>query len=143
MTFSMFMNRINTIWFGFSCVWLLACVYIAYEGQFISNYLESRGVLQEEYDYPWSGVSFCCGLYFLVIMNYILLFSLNFSQNHPYLSYALFSITPCLITMLSFLGAMHASSYWGAFIMIMMVTLLAHFLVLPFLFKRYRQTLVH
>lgn len=123
-------------------IYLLACCYIAYEAQFISGYLESRGVLQEEYEYPLSGVLFCCGLYFLVIINYIPLFLLKCSHNHPYKSFILASIIPVLITFYSFLGAMHASSFWGAFILVMMITCLAHFLALPFIIKRYRNNLI-
>ena len=116
-------------------IYLLACCYIAYEGQFLSSYLQSRGLLQDEYQYPWSGVLFCCGLYFFVILNYIPLFTMKFSQNNPAKSYILASIVPIFITLYSLLGAMHASSFWGAFIMVMLVTILVHFFVLPFILK--------
>lgn len=119
-------------------IYLLMSCYIAYEAQFISAYLESRDVLQEEYEYPLSGVLFCCGLYLLVILNYIPLFLLKFSHNHPAISFILANIIPVFMLFYSFLGAMHASSFWGAFIFVMMITCLVHFCALPFLLKRYR-----
>lgn len=134
------MNKNYVALIALFLIYILGCSYIAYEGQFISSYLESRGVLQEEYEYPLSGVLFCCGLYLLVILNYIPLFWLKFSKNHPYMSFILASIIPLLTTFYSFLGAMHASSFWGAFILVMMITFLAHFLILPFIVKHYKNT---
>lgn len=119
-------------------IYILACTYISYEAQFISPYLESKGFLQEEYEYPLSGVIFCCTLYLLVIFNYIPLFISKFSVKHPYLSFSIASIIPVLTTFYSFLGAMHASNFWYAFINVMISTVLIHCFALPFIIKHYR-----
>jgi hypothetical protein len=113
--------------------WIFACIYIAYEGQFISGYLESRGMQQEDYSYPSSGVLFTCTLYTVVFINYFILAILKTTAQYPVISYIAFSILPLAIGFLSFLGAMHASSYWGAFILLMMLTLIIHFFILPFI----------
>ena len=119
-------------------IYISACIYISYEAQFISAYLESKGFLQEEYEYPLSGVIFCCTLYLLVILNYIPLFISKFSLRHPYLSFSFASIFPMLMMFYSFLGAMHASNFWYAFINVMITTVLVHFFALLFILKLYR-----
>ncbi len=125
--------KIAIIIFG---IWILTSGYIAYEGRFPSAYLASRGMTQAEYAYPLDGVSFCIFLYAVVCINYALLFLSFWSLKHPYLA---FSIVPMLMTILAFLGAMHASSYWGAFITVMLFTFLLHFLLVPVLMSLYRK----
>lgn len=120
--------------------WLIACAYIASEGQFISGYLKSRGIQQEDYAYPASGVLFTCTLYTIVCVNYFILFVLNMTQKHPIISYLIFSIIPFGICFISFLGSMHASNYWGAFILIMILTIIIHLFILPFLLRKYTKS---
>ena len=120
-------------------IWLLASAYMAWQGQYISSYLESRGMLQQEYNYPTDGVLFCIATYAFVCINYALLFSFEFCLEHPYSSYLLATIVPTLLTVLAFLGAMHASSHWGAFIMVMLFTFLLHFLLVPILMGIHRK----
>ena len=120
--------------------WLIACAYIASEGQFISGYLESRGIQQKDYTYPISGVLITCTLYTIVCINYFVLFILNTTRTHPFISYMLFSIIPFGMLFISFLGAMHASNYWGAFILIMMLTIVIHLFILPMLLHKYAKS---
>lgn len=120
-------------------IWVFASAYIAWQGQYISSYLESRGMLQQEYNYPTDGILFCIFAYAFVCINYALLFSFEFALKHPYISYLLATIVPTLLTVLAFLGAMHASSHWGAFIVVMMMTCLLHFLLVPVLMGIYRK----
>ena len=120
-------------------IWLLASAYMAWQGQYISSYLESRGMLQQEYNYPTDGVLFCIAAYAFVCINYALLFSFEFCIKHPYSSYLLATIVPTLLTALAFLGAMHASSHWGAFIVVMLFTFLLHFLLVPILMGIHRK----
>jgi len=122
-------------------IWLFASGYIAYEGQFPSAYLASRGMTQAEYVYPLEGVLFCIFLYTIVCINYAFLFLSHWSLKHPYLAYLAFSIVPTLMTVLAFLGAMHASSYWGAFIIVMLFIFLLHFLLVPVLIVLSRKKL--
>ena len=120
-------------------IWLTASAFIAYQGQFISSYLKSRGMLQEEYAYPVDGVLFCITAYAIVILNYAFLLLSPFSIRHPFISFLLFSIIPVSFTCISFLGAMHASSYWDALIIVMLFTFFLHFLLLPFLLPLHRK----
>ena len=124
-------------------IWLLASSYIAWQGQFISGYLESRGMLQQEYNYPTDGVLFCIVAYGFVCINYALLFTFEESLKHPFISYFLSTIVPAFLTFLAFLGAMHASSHWGAFIVVMLLTFLLHFLLLPVLLAVYRKRILN
>ena len=122
-------------------IWLFASSYIAYNGQFISGYLKSRGMTQAEYQYPLDSVLFCILLYSLVCINYLVLFVFKWNLQRPYLAYLIYSIIPILMTFLAFLGAMHASSAWDAFIVVMLFTFLLHFLLIPVLLALYRKTL--
>ena len=120
-------------------IWFLASAYMIWQGQYISSYLESRGMLQQEYNYPTDGVLFCIAAYAFVCINYALLFSFEFCLKHPYSSYLLATIVPTLLTVLAFLVAMHASSHWGAFIVVMLFTFLLHFLLVPILMGIHRK----
>lgn len=121
-------------------IWLIASGFIAWQGQFISGYLVYvRGMTQAEYEYPTDGVLFCIFIYLIVIINYAVLFMSKFSQQHPYMSYLLLSIIPVLMTGYAFLGAMHAPCFWDAFIVVMLLTFLLHFLLLPVLLVIYRK----
>lgn len=127
------------IYLIFFIIWSIASGYIAWQGQFVSSYLESYGVMQREFNYPTDGVLFCIFAYGFVCINYVVLFTFEESIKNPFISYLLSTIIPAFLTLLAVLGAMHASSHWGAFIVIMLLTFLLHFLLLPVLLGVYHK----
>lgn len=121
-------------------IWLIASCLIAQQGLYISDYhVHVRGMTQADHIYPLGGVIFCIFAYALVCLNYMLLFNLKWSLQHPFIAYLSFSIIPILIAFYAFLMAMHAPPYWGAFITIMLLTILLHLLLLPVLFAKWRR----
>lgn len=136
------MNRRYFILIPLFFIWLCACGYIAYQGQFpTQEQIDNAQILslQIHNNYPTSEILQACFIYTIWIMSYAFLFCSRYAVKHPFISYAFCSILPVLLPLLSFVWANDVPPYIAALIIVIWTTSLFHFLILPILLPIYRK----
>ncbi|RZG87198.1 hypothetical protein EXE10_04760 [Acinetobacter sp. WCHAc060033] len=134
------MNKRYFILIPLFCIWLIASLVIAYQGQFYSEYLiEFLKKQPQNYPYPIFQVLTLSFIYGIWLLSYAFLFCSNWGVKHPYITYTLCSILPILLSSYGFFIAFVSSLHVIAFILISIATTLLHFLLLPVLIPVYRK----
>lgn len=139
------MNKKYLILIPLSVIWLAVCSYIAYQGQFPLSEQLNPDLLGNttnrpiDYSYPTSDILQACFIYTIWMLSYAFLFCSKYAIKHPLISYALCSILPILLPLLSFVWANDVPQYIAALIIVIWATSLFHFLLLPILLPIYRK----
>lgn len=136
------MNRRYFILIPLFLIWLSACGYIAYQGQFpTQEQIDNAEILslQIQHHYPTSEILQACFIYVIWIASYAFLFCSKYAVKHPFISYAFCSILPILLPLLSFVWAIDVPPYIAALIIVIWASSLFHFLILPFVLPIYRK----
>ena len=136
------MNRRYFILIPLFFIWLSACSYIAYQGQFpTQEQIDNAKILslQIQHPYPTSEILQACFIYAIWIVSYAFLFCSKYAVKHPFISYAFCSILPILLPLLSFVWAINVPPYIAALIIVIWASSLFHFLILPFILPIYRK----
>lgn len=115
-------------------IWLVICSVIAYQAQFISDYLvHVRGMTQAEYKYPLQHVLILSAYLAVLLLNSLFYFSTRFRHQHPILIYFICSILPLLFSVGAVFSAMHAPHYYMIFLFSILVTTLMQLVFAPFI----------
>lgn len=131
------MRKISKIYLLFLILWLMVSAVIAYQAQFISDYLlHVRGMTQAEYEYPTQHVLTLCGYLGLLFLNEIFYLKSHFTQQHPLLSYLLCAILPILFSIGALISTMHAPDYYLPFLFSILILTIFQLLFAPFLAYR-------
>lgn len=128
------------IYVPFLFIWIAISALIAYQAQFISDYLvHVRGMTQEEYEYPTKHIITLCTYLGLLFLNEIIYLSSRFTQQHPITSYFLCSILPLLFSVAVVFNAMHAPNYYFTFLLSILITTLFQLFFAPIMVYIMRQ----
>lgn len=134
------MRNISKIHLLFFSLWLIVSAIIAYQAQFISDYLTHvRGMTQAEYEYPSKHVITLCFYLGLLFLNEIFYLSTRFTKQHLIISYFVCAILPLLFSLIALIGSMHAPNYYFTFLFSIFITTLFQLIFAPIFVYRLRK----